>query len=283
MLAASGEKLFVATAGLTDLVLLDWAASAAIPAGKAYLYVHWFNASPRKLERLRRIARRQPELAIFAPMESILGSFREVGFRNVSMVPYPISESVETEPAPFGYLLYAGAARQDKGFGHVVNLVARLQAQGLQIPLVLQASAEHYGKYDTATQEDMRRLQALDYPQLRQLPDTLDQQAYAALFAGAVCLQLYSREDFADRISGVTLDALSAGCPIITTAGTWTARTVQRFDAGIIVESTAPQATLSAIRKIIAEYSRYSKNARTAGRILQQENSAGSLFNALMA
>jgi UDP:flavonoid glycosyltransferase YjiC (YdhE family) len=86
---------------------------------------------------------------------------------------------------------------------------------------------------------------------------------------------------FSDRISGVTLDALSAGSPIVATAGTWTARMVQRFDAGKIIDSTSPEKTLSAIQAIIADYPHYCKNAYAAGQILQQENSAEFLFNTL--
>ena len=44
------------------------------------------------------------------------------------------------------------------------------------------------------------------------------------MFDGAIVLQPYCREDFEDQISGVTLDAFSAGAPVIATAGTWMAR-----------------------------------------------------------
>ena len=93
---------------------------------------------------------------------------------------------------------------------------------------------------------------------------------------------LYSAVVFSDRISGVTLDALSAGNPIVSTAGTWTARMVERFNAGIIIDSHEPEKILSAIQGVIDEYPRYSKNSLTAGQILQQENSAGILFDTLV-
>jgi glycosyltransferase involved in cell wall biosynthesis len=113
-------------------------------------------------------------------------------------------------------------------------------------------------------------------------PETLKSDEYAAQFFGAICIQLYNADLFSDRISGVTLDALTAGCPIVTTSGTWIARMVQRFDAGKIVESTEPEIIMTAIKEIIAEYPRYSQNAYAGGRILQQENSAEILFNTLM-
>jgi hypothetical protein len=120
------------------------------------------------------------------------------------------------------------------------------------------------------------------YPYLRLYPETLKPDEYAKLFAGAICIQLYNADLFSDRISGVTLDALSAGSPIVATAGTWIARMVQRFDAGKIIDSPEPETTLSAIQEIITDYPHYSKNAYAAGLVLQQENSAEFLFNTLV-
>ena len=141
-------------------------------------------------------------------------------------------------------MLYAGAARQDKGFSHVVDLVTYLHDHGLQIPVTLQTSPEHYGKYDTQTRADIQRLQAIAYPHLCVNPETLDKSEYAALFKGAICLQLYNSADFLDRISGVTLDAFSAGCPIVASDGTWIARMAQRFDAGMVINDMSPPSSV---------------------------------------
>ena len=55
---------------------------------------------------------------------------------------------------------------------------------------------------------------------LRRLQASCFTGTYAKQFDGAICIQIYDRSDFADRISGVTLDAFMAGSPIMTTAGT---------------------------------------------------------------
>ena len=104
---------------------------------------------------------------------------------------------------------------------------------------------------------------------------------YANLFVGAICLQLYDRSDFSDRISGVTLDAFSAGSPVVATAGTWIARMIPRFGAGVEVDDVSPPQILSAAQRIIADYARYNQLAREAGKALQHENSAETLFRAL--
>jgi hypothetical protein len=283
-LLAANEKIFISTAGITDLILLNWASTGKIPKGRVYLYFHWFNISERKLARLRKIAQKQPNLAILGPTPSVIKTFQEAGFEHARIVPYPISAQTrhgQTEHDSFTGLLYAGAARQDKGISDVVNLVEYMNSLGLQIPFRLQNSPDHRGKYDEVTKAEIQRLEKIPYLYLRLFPETLKPDEYAELFAGAICIQLYDADLFADRISGVTLDALSAGSPIVATAGTWTARMVQRFDAGKIIDSIGPEMTLSAIQEIIADYPRYSKNAYAAGQVLQQENSAEFLFNTL--
>ena len=101
------------------------------------------------------------------------------------------------------------------------------------------------------------------------------------MFDGAIVLQPYAREDFADRVSGVTLDAFSAGAPVIATAGTWMGRAVCRFAAGAAVADLSPPALLSAVDTIRADYSRYHRNALEAGRTLQEEHNARHLLEAL--
>ena len=284
-LLATDGKLFVSTAGLADLVLLNWASTGPIPKSKVYLYFHWFNTSEKKFGRLKSIAHKQANLEILGPTPSVTKTFQDAGFKNVRVVPYPISPQIQhgkSEHNSFTGLLYAGAARQDKGISDVVNLVEYMNKLKLQIPFKLQNSPDHHGRYDEVSKAEIRRLEKIPYPYLQLFPETLEQNQYAELFAGAICIQLYNVGLFADRISGVTLDALSAGSPIVTTAGTWTARMVQRFDAGKVIDSTGPETTLSAIREIIADYPRYSQNAYAGGLVMQQENSAEYLFNTLI-
>jgi hypothetical protein len=280
-------RIFVATGGRTDLVLLHLAASGSIPADKVYLYVHWFRTSPAKRRQLEKLAARQPGITIFAPTASVCEEFRAAGFGHTRHVPYPITPLASPVPSEgsrgFSHVLFAGAARHDKGFSDVVTFVELLAATGRCIPVSLQTSAQNYDKIDEATSTGLSRLERLDYPHLRRYADTLEQGDYRALFNGAICLQLYSRQDFADRISGVTLDALSMGSPVVTLAGTWIARVVSEFDAGLVLESPAPEAVLAAVTRIMANYEQYCRHALEAGRELQKRNSAAVLFRELMA
>ncbi len=278
------NKLFISTAGRTDLLLLNLTACGTIPPAKVYLYFHWFNPSQSKLHSLKKLAGLQPNLVILGPTPSVVSVFKNAGFADARVVPYPITPRKIQDlnyRNDFKYLLYAGAARQDKGFKQVVDFIEYLNVVNASIPVVIQTSAEHFGKCDVETLADIKRLQSIPYPHLTLKTDVLSTDEYAALFAGAIAIQLYSTNDFSDRVSGITLDAFSGGCPVITTSGTWISRMVERFDAGLVTDNMQPVAVLKNAEAIIADYARYNSNANKAGQTLQQENSAVVLYEAL--
>ncbi|HJV35594.1 glycosyltransferase [Geomonas sp.] len=236
--------------------------------------------SPKKLAFFRKIAQRHPELVVMGPTASVVDVFRECGFKHVTVVPYPITprDNRESTVHPFRHLLFAGAARADKGFHHVVDVLALLAERRQSLPVALQTSGDHYDRHDPETGKALQKLSAIDYPQLMLTPETLSPEAYFAMFEGAICLQPYDVAAFADRISGITLDGLSMGAPVVTLAGTWMGRVVERFEAGVVVDSPAPEALLQASLRIRDDYPRYQANARRAGLALQQEHSAGHLL-----
>lgn len=283
-LVKSDNKLFVSTAGRTDLLMLDWAARGKIPAGKAYLYFHWFNPSESKLRSLKKMATRQPNLVILGPTPSVVNVFKDAGFIDARVVPYPITPRETNDLINhnvFRYLLYAGAARQDKGFKQIVDLVEYLHLQKSKIPVTIQTSSEHFGKCDAETIADIERIKSIPYPYLTLRTEVLSASEYEDLFSGAIAIQLYNTTDFSDRVSGVTLDAFSGGCPVISTSGTWIARMVERFDAGLVTDIMTPEVVLKRVNCIIADYSYYNENANKAGQTLQQEYSANTLYKSL--
>lgn len=276
-------RILVSTAGRTDLLLLDWAARGRIPARKAFLYVHWFRASARKLAFLRRMARRQPELVVLGATPSVVDAFAAAGFANVAVVPYPATSAAPRAAASgFRHVLFAGAAREDKGFSHVVGLVELLAGRG-DLPVVLQTSTDPNDRHDDATRAALARLSAFAHPALTLRGETLDARAYGELFGGAICLQPYDPREFADRVSGVTLDAMSAGAPVVTIPGSWIARVVERFGAGAVAPSSAPGDLLQALERVRADYARYQGAALAAGRALRGEHDARRLLEVIGA
>lgn len=284
-LLARPGRILVATAARLDLITLGWAAGRReIPAGKVSLYFHWFRDSPSKRRTLERAARRQPGLVVLGPTPTVVDVFRACGFRHAEVAPYPITP-VRREGAPetpFRHLLFAGRARQDKGFGRFVDLVELLSRRGESIPVTYQR-ADDAGRYEEATRRDLARLDRLGYPGLRAEAEPLSAPAYAALFPGGICVQPYDPADFADRVSGVTLDALSAGCPVVALRGTWSARAVERFGAGAVVDDVSAETLHGAARRVIDGYAAFRAGARRGGAVLQEENDGRRLYEAVMA
>lgn len=265
-LLRSSAPIVVTTARRSDLALFDFVARNPIPPNRVFLYFHWFRETPAKLRSLRKLALRQPNIVILGTTASVVDVFKRCGFAHVFLLPYPSPPaSGSDQPAPFRQLLYAGAARQDKGFSLVVDLVELLAREGARTPVAVQITPDHYGKVDAQTRLDIARLKAAGYAPLILTPQSLTPQEYSALFPGSICLQPYDRDEFRDRVSGVTLDALAHACPIVATAGTWSAELIKSFGAGVELHERTAGRLQEAAREIEQEYAVFQARARSAG------------------
>jgi hypothetical protein len=265
-LLGGDSPIVVPTATWFDLRALDLASHGPIGALRAFLYFHKWRPSPQRAAALRRLARRQPLLRLYGTSEAIVQQLRQAGFEHVEQIVPVLGEApAPAAPVPFAALLSAGAARADKGFAHIVDLVELLQAGGSDLPIVVQVSGDHYGRHDERTRADLLRLRRATYPHLTVLAETLDARRYHALFAGSICLQPYGRHDYADKMSAVTFDALRSAAPIVTAAGTTMARTVADSGAGLVVEQPTAAALLKACLAVRERYAMYSERALRAG------------------
>ena len=274
--------VLVPTATYLDLRSLDLAAPGPLGPGRAYLYFHKLRVSARRQQALGELARRQPHLELFGTSEEIVARLRAAGFARVHRVLPVLSSAAPARAAqPFRRLLSAGAARADKGFTHIVELVELLERSGSTLPIAVQTSGDHYGRHDEQTTADLERLRRCRYPQLELLPDTLDAGQYAALFPGAICLQPYAPGEYADKMSAVTFDALRAGAPVITLAGTTMARIVAQSGAGVVLAQAQPEALLQAASTVVARYPELGARALAAGQAYAPDTSWAPLVEAL--
>jgi len=275
-------RVVITTAGRTDLVLLNMVWRTPIPPGRVFLYFHQLRLNPRKEASLRRLSRNQPNLMLMCTTEEIEKTVKRCGFPSTMVVlPLP-THSTDKEPsARFRHVLIAGAARSDKGFHIAVDLIGYLAAEEALLPVSIQTSGDHYGRHDEMTQAALSRLKDVRYQLLTILPDTLARPDYIGLFRGAICLQPYDRAEYADKLSGITLDAFIAGAPVITLSRTWMAKMVEQFEAGVVVDEPTGKALYGAIQLVCNTYERYSSNAAHAGRSLKKQDQWASLIDML--
>lgn len=239
----------------------------------ACLYFHWIpkGIQDSLLHRASSLARRHA-LAI-TPTEAIARALREAGWRRVECVPYPVlGPRQQPEPAPFARLLVAGAARMNKGLDLVTALAVRWAREGRTTPLFVQVSKKHAARHGRREVALVETLLASGYRGLVADERAPDRDGYTARFRGALVLAPYERERFSDAVSGVVLDALLHGAPVIATRGTWPGLQVERFGAGVTIEERTPEALSYAIDEVLADWPAYAARACAAGRVLAREH-----------
>lgn len=270
-LIRSHKTIFISTAGRIDLIYLDRILKKKRYQGKIFLYFHQLTMTDKKMSLLGKIAKRCPEFILMTPTERLLNIFRKSGFKNCKQVPcptYPPIYHPAQENSSFLKVIYAGAARADKGFPEVVNFLEHLCHKEKNMPIALQISPPFSGRYDKKTQAALSRLSQLSLPKLSLYNKTLNQDDYQKLFLGAICLMVYSPTHYRDKFSGVVLDALYAGCPIVGVADTWIGEIVRRFQAGVVLTHRSPENIYEALQLIQRKYVCFVENAKQAGEIL---------------
>ena len=288
-LISKQQSFFISTATTTDLVLLHWAyrlqtKSSVTQQKLVKLYIHWMYRSTRKMKRLKKIAQYYPELSLACPTQSVQEILIEAGFKSVELIPYPSAHAEDDnnslQERAFEKLLFAGAARVDKGFPLMVELVSLLKNESNQVPITLQCSTTHKGEYSEEVRLAIQRLEGMGYSNLTLMKETLDRKDYQEMLVGSVVMQPYNSDDFADRVSGVTLDALKSGSPVIVPAGTWMARIVDRYKVGMVVnETNNANSWMIAAQTVMNDWCRYANNVEKAKQAILLEHSPSKLIN----
>ena len=90
------------------------------------------------------------------------------------------------------------------------------------------------------------------------ITEPLDSDAYDALVAATDCMVLpYRRSSYFARISGVAVEAVTGGIPVIATADTWTSELVASDGAGIAVPDGDAAALAGAMAELARDCPRY--------------------------
>ena len=248
----------------------------------ARLYFHWIERRPLRLAMLSAATRARLFALAVTPTEAIADAMRAIRWRRVVHVPYPaLGPDVPPVPVPFGRVLMAGAARMNKGLDLVTALARRWAAAGRTTPLFVQASMKHAARHGRRESALVQALLSSGCPGLVADPRALGRAEYADRFRGALVLAPYERERFADAVSGVVLDALLHGAPVVATAGTWPGRQVERLGAGALLHERTAEALETAIDEVLGDWDAYSARACAAGSTLAAEHDPANLLKVL--
>ena len=239
---ARGDHVFLATCSELDLVgLVDYLASdAATEAAAWHLQFHFpvfrgretdyapQSASVAVLRAVFRAAlKRVPRhrLHFHCTTETLAEQYARLEVAPFHVLPYPVHElfrAPQRPPEPGQALRVAcvGHSRREKGYGHLQEIVGKLWddffATG-RAQLVLQTGRRKFRL--SLPGAGAAHSQPVSYA-----PFPLGLERYAELVRSAdVGLMVYDSERYYARCSGVLLEMLCAGVPVIVPAGSWLA------------------------------------------------------------
>jgi glycosyltransferase involved in cell wall biosynthesis len=274
-LVSSPDSIFICTAEWLDLVILNFLNKKSISNNtKIFLHFHQFTLKKNRLDKLKKIANNNPNFIILAPTTRLIDIFKTAGFKNCHALGCPSfipQVKQQLNATNFEKILYAGAARNDKGFSRIIDLLLFFRNNGDNTHFSIQISPPHSSQHDPQTQEALDRLKLAPKHNLTLHKETLDYKDYQQLFMNSICLLIYD-ESYQNKFSGIALDAFYAGCPIVTITNTWMADTVQRFNAGVTITNHSCHNITVAINTIKNNYSEFHNNAKLAAKTLFKEH-----------
>jgi len=272
-LSAAGDCVLLPTAGRSELALYSFLPPQLRKQGNVWFYLHQLRMDGAREARLRMLAARIPDAKILCTHPLLQGIMHDAGFLQVQTQPCPFEPPQHQFKAErFRRIIFPGEVRLDKNFPFLVKLVAAMHQQKMTIPIMIQAGPNHHGQYSATIAALIQSLRAIGYPYLEMPQQAFAGEAYLEQYTGGICLQPYRSEDYAAKISGITLDALTRGCPCIAATATWPAQVLKEFSAGEVCEHLDVSDWLQAINQVIADYPRYQQQCRQAMKVLSQRH-----------
>jgi hypothetical protein len=163
-------------------------------------------------------------------------------------IPHTYPPPVARSEGPLN-LTYLGDARKEKGYPYLAGLVGDLHRDYVMSGKVRFVVQSNYnirgGEPDAIVARSL--LQSYPSSEVEVLPAPLPSEEYRRRLLDADVLLLpYSRDEYYARSSGVVIEALAAGIPVVVSAGSWLARQIAqpvcqyRIKAGTALDRVAP-------------------------------------------
>jgi hypothetical protein len=186
------------------------------------------------LDSLERCGRQR--LHFYCTTEQLTVQYQRLGVGDFATLPYPVHELFRPRTAPHDpraplRIACLGHSRREKGYGHLPRILRTLWSDWFapgRAQLVLQTRHR-------ATRRALERLTASLAGEHSSTPRALDFAGfplpladYAALLRSAdIGLMLYDPTRYYARCSGVLLEMLCAGVPVLVPAGGWLADQIE--------------------------------------------------------
>lgn len=253
-----GDLVYFSTIGDLDLLALcafletrpelrcaDWHLQFHLPvyAGRD----PEFDAQERKVEGLRArfadVRRRLPgfRLTVHTTNDPLTRQYHRVGEVTAKTLPWPTGVPKYADFArPAGdplRLVLPGALRREKGskeFASVFRAVQRSDLGGKRVQFLVQCSEKRREEdlkglpLAAASEAAVNGVEPMPTTAIAALPHPLGDEAYERLIQTAdVGVMIYGAEDYFARASGILVEFLAAGVPVVVPAGSWLSDAIQ--------------------------------------------------------
>lgn len=191
-----------------------------------------------------------------------------------------VAPTPQSTPEPLR-VVSLGNARDEKGFFEIMRAadLLRPELEAGRLELVLQCNNPWPDQLATEIEQWADSL-----PQgVTLIRKPLDTEAYYELLNDSdIVLLPYWRSIYASRTSGVFVEALAAGKPVVASSETWMSDCLGEYGAGTTCCERDPRSLVEAIRRVADDIEHYSRAARTASARWLKFHSAATLVDQLI-
>lgn len=237
-------------------------------------------------------------LHLYATTESLAAQYSTLGPARFRHLPWlvdpafhaPGSTTNNPEHRPLR-LLCSGGMRKEKGFGELPAILESMWAEYFlsgRMQLVVQSTSldalpaawqPHAALEPGAADRVSAPIAVSPFP--------MESERYQQFVRSAdVGLLLYEPEAYSIRCSGICLEMLCAGVPIVVREGTWLAEQVRQGSAKVAGEvggiARSPQDVPQQLRRLADHYADHRRSARQFSRVLAQRHHPKSVMQRLL-
>lgn len=169
-------------------------------------------------------------IKFYTDTDRLSDEYTSLGVSRFHTLPIPINpalveKSTHATQSSSLRIVYAGDARTEKGYHHIPDLIRDLEGNALSDKVVFEIQSNMaQARLEDATAERLalRELELFDGDRINLLRAPLDSNQYFDLVSTAdILLILYDAKNYYSRSSGILVEALAAGIPVIIPADSW--------------------------------------------------------------
>ena len=224
-------------------------------------------ALARAAGRLHR--RRDADVRLFSDTERLCAAYERLCGTPFRLLPVPVDGACPEKEKPAGVLVvgYLGDSRDEKGFDLLPEVIDRVRRKDpdRSVRFLIQVNLNTL-EGDPGARTAMDALSALHGEDVELVEGPLSPDAYTALLRRMdIVLLPYRPHAYAERSSGILMEAITAGLPTVVTRGAWLETTIENASrltpAGLVANAEAG-ALADAVVEIATDWNRYAAGAR---------------------